>query len=169
MIGLYIFLGLIGIFVLNFIFGVLKNRSRNFKCSTWKVDDKLILNIGNEYNRKLSKNNRAYAILKGWSLSHLYIDCGDGYISKTGWSVLDLNKSDYWRKNYEEAKKVMGCEPKFTYAIDDDSSSIVGKEYGGKPIETMNEIECNVYLKKALEDEEYNVAELIRKRLETFR
>jgi hypothetical protein len=33
----------------------------------------------------------------------------------------------------------------------------------------MSEIECEVYLKKALEEEDYDTAELIRKRMEKFR
>jgi hypothetical protein len=33
----------------------------------------------------------------------------------------------------------------------------------------MNEIECEVYLKKALGEEDYDTAELIKKRMEKFR
>jgi hypothetical protein len=33
----------------------------------------------------------------------------------------------------------------------------------------MNEIECEVYLKKALDEEDYDTAELIKKRMEKFR
>jgi hypothetical protein len=33
----------------------------------------------------------------------------------------------------------------------------------------MNEIECEVYLKQSLENEDYDTAELIKKRMEKFR
>jgi hypothetical protein len=33
----------------------------------------------------------------------------------------------------------------------------------------MNEIECEVYLKQAIENEDYDTAELIKKRMEKFR
>ena len=47
--------------------------------------------------------------------------------------------------------------------------SSIGRIYNGKPIDVMSEIECEVYLKKALEEEDYDTAELIRKRMEKFR
>ena len=39
----------------------------------------------------------------------------------------------------------------------------------GKDISSMNETECQVYLNQALEDEDYELAERIRKQLEKFR
>lgn len=39
----------------------------------------------------------------------------------------------------------------------------------GKPVETLSEIECEIYLKKALEEEAYELADAIRKRSEKFR
>lgn len=38
-----------------------------------------------------------------------------------------------------------------------------------KPVEMLNETECEAYLKKALEEEDYMLAEQIRKRLEELR
>ena len=82
--------------------------------------------------------------------------------------MLRDNKSGLWRQNYEDAKKVMGVNPGFTGNIGDESET-TGKKVDGKPIDTMNEIECEVYLKKALEEEDYDTAELIKKRMEKFR
>jgi protein-arginine kinase activator protein McsA len=81
---------------------------------------------------------------------------------------MNFNKSATWRKNYEEAKKVMGCDPGFSGGVGESNNSI-GRIYNGKPIDVMSEIECEVYLKKALEEEDYDTAELIRKRMEKFR
>lgn len=39
----------------------------------------------------------------------------------------------------------------------------------GKDISSMNETECQVYLNQALEEEDYELAEKIRKQLEKFR
>jgi hypothetical protein len=64
----------------------------------------------------------------------------------------------------------MGIEPGFKPSVNDTSSSTLsGKKYDGKPIELLTEVECEVYLKKAIEDEDYDAAELIRKRMEKFR
>jgi DNA-directed RNA polymerase subunit L len=39
----------------------------------------------------------------------------------------------------------------------------------GKPIELLSEIECEVQLKLAIENEDYTLADKLRKRLEKFR
>ena len=95
-----------------------------------------------------------------------YIDCGDDMVYQVNWSVMNFNKSATWRKNYEDAKKVMGCDPDFSGGVGESS---IGRIYDGKPIDVMNEIECEVYLKKALSEEDYDTAELIKKRMEKFR
>jgi NACalpha-BTF3-like transcription factor len=38
-----------------------------------------------------------------------------------------------------------------------------------KPVETLTEVECEIYLKKALKEENYELADAIRKRAEKFR
>jgi hypothetical protein len=87
-------------------------------------------------------------------------------VYQVNWSVMNFNKSYTWRKNYEDAKKIMGCDPAFSGGVGESS---IGKVYDGKPIDVMNEIECEVYLKKALSEEDYDTAELIKKRMEKFR
>jgi hypothetical protein len=62
----------------------------------------------------------------------------------------------------------MGINPGFSGCIDDESETI-GKKVDGKPVDLMNEIECEVYLKKAIENEDFDTAELIKKRMEKFR
>lgn len=143
-----------------------KEKNRKKKCSTWKIGDKLVLNMG-DYHRELVKNKADYAILKGWSLDSLYINCGDDFVHKVSWSCLNYNKDDNWRQNYEEAKKVMGCNPEFPNGVGTSSSS--KGEVNGKPIETLSEIECEVQLKLAIENEDYTLADNLRKRLERFR
>ena len=149
------------------ISGFIQDRNRKARCKDWKVGDKLSLNRGDHHN-VLQKSNKEFAILEGWDLNNLYISCGNKMTYRVNWSVMNFNKSASWRQNYEEAKKVMGCEPGFTGGVSESSKS-TGKKVEGKPIDLMNEIECEVYLKKALEEEDYDTAELIKKRMEKFR
>ena len=62
----------------------------------------------------------------------------------------------------------MGVNPKFSGSISDKTETIDG-EIDGIRIELMNETQCQVYLKKAIEEENYEAAEKIRKRMEAFR
>jgi len=149
------------------ISGSIQNKNRKTKCKNWKVGDKLSLCKG-RHNDILDHKKKEYAILKGWDLEHIYIDCGDDMVYQVNWSVMVFNKSATWRKNYEEAKKVMGCEPGFNGGVSESSES-TGKKVDGKPVDLMTEIECEVYLKKALDVEDYDTAELIKKRMEKFR
>ena len=148
------------------ISSLITDRNRKKKCKGWKIDDKLVLNRG-DYYRELEKNKKEYAILKGWSLKNLYINCGDDLIHKVSWDCLNFNKDAGWRENFEEAKKVMGCDPEFPNGVGTSSTS-KGK-VNGKLIEVLSEIECEVQLKLAIEKEDYDLADRIRKRMEKFR
>jgi hypothetical protein len=148
------------------------NRRNRYKY--WELGDKLTIHSYTKYGRLLNENNKDYATLKGWTDKNLYIDVGDGFVYKTDWSVLDLNKSAYWRQNYDEAKQAMKKDPQFSREVKETKTvkiggPIKGKTYDGKPIDLLTEIECQVYLKKAIEEENYDMAELIKKRMENFR
>jgi hypothetical protein len=162
-----IILGVILTILLVIVVGdYIQNKNRKNKCKNWRIGDKLILNRGEYYN-EVVKNNQEYAILKGWSLKHLYINCGDDYVHRVSWGCLNDNKSANWRQNYEEAKKVMGCDPQFPNGVGTSSTS--KGNVNGKPIEVLSEIECEVQLKLAIEKEDYTLADKLRKRLEKFR
>jgi hypothetical protein len=169
MLVLGIVLGVIlSVLIIIGVSGSIKDNNRTKKCKNWKVGDKLILTRVGDYTSILKQHRKEYATLKGWSLTDLYIDCGDGLVHKVEWDVLLTNKSDVWRQNYEEAKKVMGVNPGFSGSIGDESET-TGKKVDGKPVDLMSEIECEVYLKQAIENEDYDTAELIKKRMEKFR
>jgi hypothetical protein len=168
MIVLGIILGVIlSVLMIIGVSGSIKDNNRKKKCKNWKVGDKLILSRYGDYSSILKQHRKEFAILKGWSLTDLYIDCGDGSVYKVDWEVLTDNKSDLWRQNYEEAKKVMGVNPGFSGTIGE--SETTGKKVDGKSVDLMSEIECEVYLKQAIENEDYDTAELIKKRMEKFR
>jgi hypothetical protein len=147
--------------------GSIQDKNRRARCKNWKVGDKLSLCKG-RHNDILEHRKKEYAILKGWDLDNLYIDCSDGMVYQVNWSVMNFNKSAIWRENYENAEKFMGCKPGFSGGVGESSTS-TNRIYCGKPIDAMNEIECEVYLKKALEEEDYETADLIRQRQEKFR
>jgi hypothetical protein len=68
----------------------------------------------------------------------------------------------------------MGIEPQFDRDAVSSMASSNGRINGsriidGKSIELLTEIECQIYLKECLKDEDYETAELIKKQLEKYR
>ena len=149
-----------------FIFLIRKSvrNARKRKLSTWKVGDRILLTTGEG------------VILRGWTLDFIYIS--EQHSPKTTLKLkinrLDYNKSAYWRNNFDECKKTMGIEPQFDRDAVPSMTSFNGEMKGskiidGKPIELLTEIECQIYLKECLKDEDYETAELIRKQIEKYR
>lgn len=162
------YLGVILIFLV-FIYILYRlNAEQEFKkeISGWRVGDLLILS---NYSliELLKKNNKKYATLMGWSKKHIYISCGDDIVRKYSYNVLDCNKSNLWRKNFLECEKVMGLKPGFSDEITDEH--ITNSKIDGKHIDLLTEIECQVYLQQALDSEDYDLAEKIRKQMEKYR
>lgn len=128
----------------------LKIRGRKNKCKGWKLGDYISVE-GYQYKNLLNQNGKKFATLKGWSLDSIYLSFGDGYVTKVEWSVMDENVSENWRKNYDSAKELMGVNPEFNKNYSNVSVKSEDNKPGvfdGKPIDTMSEIECEVYLKK---------------------
>jgi hypothetical protein len=65
----------------------------------------------------------------------------------------------------------MGKVPSFRPIVTDivESSTSNSDMVDGQPIETLSETMCEIYLKKAIEDENYEMADKLRKRMERFR
>jgi hypothetical protein len=163
-----IILGIIvGIFLISFSAHLTKLKSRKSEFKDWKVGDLLILRSNSQELYELQKLGKSMAKVVGWTEYNLYLEIGDS-TRQCSWDCFKDNKSAIWRRNYENCKSTMGVEPGFKPGVND-ISSLSGKEYDGKPIELLTEVECEVYLKKAIEDEDYDAAELIRKRMEKFR
>lgn len=160
-----------GIIILLYLLNIIVDNNRRRKFKHWRVGDKILLYKKNAASRTLENYHKEYATLLGWTTDYLYLDCGDNNTSQVSWGVMEGNKSATWRKNYDDAKKEMGVNPGFPYDgmsqdSNDDVLIPIGKKYDGKHIDLMTEIECHVYLKMALDNEDYNSAELIKKRLE---
>ena len=167
---LLIILGVIvGLLLLSFLVHVAKLQSRKSEFKDWKVGDLLILKNSSTEHYQITKMGKSMAKVLGWTEYHLYLEIGDS-THKCSWDCFRDNKSAIWRRNYDNCKLSMGVEPGFKPGVSDASSSTLsGKQYDGKPIELLTEVECEVYLKKAIEEEDYDMAELIRKRMEKFR
>jgi hypothetical protein len=173
----YILLGVLAIVLLLVLKDYLKTRARKSECAKWHTDDMLILDRyeADDAYRVLKESGKSYAVLKGWSLDALYVDVHDGSVYKIEWCELKENMSAKWRENFEDAKKVMGTDPDFHAGVEQiernrtEASKGTGVMIDGKPIELLSEVECDVYLKQAIESEDYKTAEAIRKRIEHFR
>jgi hypothetical protein len=173
---IYILAGVSSIALIVILRKLIKNSNRKSTYKDWKSGDMLILDRynGDVAYKALNASGKTYAKLCGWSMDSVYVDVHDGSVYKIDWSEVKLNKSATWRKNYEEAKKVMGTNPDFSPEIvqqgkSKSSTSSTGGKIDGKEIDLLSEVECQVYLKLAIEEEDYQSAELIRKRMEHFR
>ena len=129
-----------------------KNRKK--ETSDWQVGDMIAIH----------RENDLYAVL-GWSDEAFYVqDKND--VKKLEWNRFNFNKSAVWRRNYKNCGDYMnGVKPGFN-AVIKPSSEI---EIDGKAVELLTEIECQIYLKKALDSENYELAESIKKQMEKYR
>ena len=167
--SLIIIIALIASFFCLSLIGYLINqsklKSRKNEFQDWKIGDLILFNSGSVEYAELHKLGKSYAKVLGWTENNIYIDI-DGTTNKCYWSCFNANKSALWRRNYDECKLSMGKTPGFNPELANSPSS---HKIDGKPIELLSEIECQVYLKNAIEQEDYDSAELIRKRMESFR
>ena len=161
-----IFLEIVGgIFFWILLYRLFKTIKTKSEISDWQLDDVLII-----------QDKQKYASLKGWNLKSIVVEFdGSNYFTELNMSEVKLNKSAYWRRLHNKCEKTMGKKPTFNSKVtffyknqdsEKESSSI---KIHGKPIDLLSETECHIYLKECLEREEYEIAELIKKRMEQFR
>ena len=89
-----------------------------------------------------------------------YILKSRGYNSESHTLYGEIFK--YMRMLNEGLAYIKGGEI-YTYSSKDDNKT------NGKNIDTMNETECNAYLNKAIEEEDYELAEKIKRRLKELK
>jgi hypothetical protein len=129
--------------------------SREKEYSDWQVGDLI----------SLYRNDKLYTVL-GWEQSGLYIE-KDSSTHKIEWDQFHFNKSAIWRRNHQACEKAMGKDPGFAPGLGEKKN--ISGQVDGKPIELLTEIECQVHLKMAIETENYELAEKIRKQMEKYR
>lgn len=166
---------IVGLFVIGFIlliviFGMAKNHSRKLEFKDWEIDDLIIVNDWT-FSQKLKQSGKSYAKVKGWSVDHVYLDLGDDSVTESTWDKIDTNKSALWRRNVKECESAMGKKPGFGSKVYDHGVDSVnsGDMIDGKSIILLTEVECQVYLKQAIDKEDYSTAEKIRKQMEKYR
>jgi len=151
---------------------VLFNRFRWYRKMTikkitkgWQVGDNIVLERDAIFRMRL--NHPCTPQLAGFYEDFVFIKCGNFTINM-GWDDILYNKSYMWRKFHSESKKFMGEEPGFSESLienesRDDSNSEATTEID---VRYLTEIECKLYLDIALENEDYELADKLRKRLE---
>lgn len=153
-----------------FSFRYLNRRKRRKEIKDWQINDVLLMCDTGYDNKKV-------AILLGWNLNSAivrYEAIPNMKYEVNIWEV-KTNKSAYWRRLKASCKDTMGVEPNFNSEVILDSqkatrnSSTGNSSTGGKPIELLTEIECQIYLKECLKNEDYETAELIRNQMEKYR
>jgi hypothetical protein len=134
-------------------------RAREFK--DWQ--------IGDEVEFIIKFQTKIY-ILGAWSKQFIVVKGGDGNFGELKWSDFSKNLSATRRRKYEICKKDMGKEPGFTPLQKMLTKKKSVSSYNdGKDISLWTETECQTFLKIALDSEDYEFADLIKKRLEYFR
>lgn len=129
-------------------------RKSTFK--QWEVGDTIETLNGNSYK------------LIGWSTTKIYVDA-NGKVGELSWGNYRRNISNDWRDKWDECKKDMNKEPAFIRDTPFKDNKSDGTTYYGISIEMMSEIECDTYLKLAIEEQQYDIAAKIRDRRKSFR
>jgi len=162
--------GLFGAVLIGFLCHTIQLKSRKSEFKDWIVGDKIILNTDSKEYHEIQKLNQKYVNVVGWNENNIYLEIGD-ITYKCEWSCFEANKSALWRRNYDECKKSMGVKPGFSSEIGNESINSLsnGDKIDGKPIILLTEIECQVYLEKAINAEDYNTAEKIKRQMEKYR
>ena len=161
---------LIGI-AIGFFHKAYKSEARKKMVSNWKVGDVILVDkdkIPLSLFKDLKGKNSV--TLSGWNKDYVFLNIGD-YTYSVEYNCIEHNKSAIWRLHYNNCEKYMGIKPKFSDEVSKpEIEETINKELiYGEPIETLNETQCEVYLKKALENQEFEIAEKIKKRMEKFR
>ena len=126
----------------------------------------MIYNTSSFYSR-CRNNGKGYVILKAFSVNEVLVDFldreGDSITVISHWDI-SSNNSVYWR---EIAKR---CEMKIDDQRKKEKVSSVGNSFlDGKSLELLNETETQVYLKKAIIEENYEMATALREYAKKFR
>lgn len=158
-----------------FIVGVytfIQRMSRKSRSKNWKIGDVILydyLNLSYELKLVIKEKKLNSLTLSGWNGDNVFYTVDKTcYCEK--WGTIDSNKSQIWRDNYNNCKTFMGKTPAFDEYVKKSSGGFGEKDsVDGVPIETMNETLCQIHLKRAIEEENYELADKIRKRLENFR
>lgn len=137
---------------------------RKHEFRDWEIDDEIKTITGETY------------LISGWNKKFIVVITDDGIHRMMKWIDFSENLSAKRRRYYELCKKDMKMAPAFephqhmnnvTKRVKKQTTSSSYND--GKDISLWSEIECQTYLKIALESEDYEFAEKIKKQMEKYR
>lgn len=158
-------------YILAVLYGVMKKSTRKSRTKNWEIGDVIYLNwssTSSGLTQECQKRNLSYVTLSGWNNDNVFYNVGRKVFCED-WSSVDVNKSQKWRDYYTSCEDFMGIEPGFDKGVHEGNTSKESDMIDGHPIETMSETLCQAYLKKAIAQEDYELANKLRKRMESFR
>lgn len=159
-----------GFALVNFVYFV-KYRNRKSMSKGWKIGDVIILRyseITAELRKEMNKTNIGTVTLSGWNEDEVFYNVGNKVFCES-WNSVYSNKSHVWRDNVNKCTEFMGSKPGFNPHVEPETPNTSSGDVEGESIDTMNETMCQIHLKKAIEEENYELADKLRKRLENFR
>lgn len=138
--------GALCVFLLMMASSQILSNYRKKESKDWDVGDTV---------RIATRSGSKSARLAGWCESYVYyIDGGHAVRLRRLWVL--YNRSALWRRSYNKCRGYMGRKPAF-----DSKAAELGPD-----IECMSKEECLAYLNNCLISEDYETADLIRKRIE---
>lgn len=167
---LFILFGAFGVGAIIYLIDLIYYLKTKWISKNWKVGDKVKVNHLSSVNNHMQLHN-----LVGWNKNHFFVE-ENSFIHQCEWRHLEFNKSAEWRKSYIECEKFMSQEsPKFPEHIygdmvgDNELEKTLGPMVNNKLISKLSKTECEILLKQALEEENYEIAELLRIRIESLK
>lgn len=157
------------VFIVSIVYLVFLYRMNQMK--KWKEGDKLKMSMFSEIGRYMSSKNIKHVTLLAWSHPREILVKIENRVHKIKYGDIDENAS-YERREMQTRIRETMKKPDFDLdeLIEGSATTLNGNEFCDNiPIETMNEIQCEVYLKKALDHEQFEIAAEIRERLKRFR
>ena len=159
-------------FILAVLYRAMKKASRKSITKDWQIGDVIYpkwSNTSKGFIQECQKRNLSHATLSGWNNDNVFYNIGNKVFCED-WSSVDVNKSQKWRDYYKSCEEYMGKEPAFDKGVNEENTSVESSDkIDGHPIATMTETLCQVYLNKAIQEENYELANKLRKRMENFR
>jgi len=160
-----------GVIVISFIYLIylITYFKRKRLTKDWLIDDKIKVTSGSS----VIDHTKLHSLV-GWNQNHFFVQ-ENSFVHQCSWHEFEYNKSAEWRKNYSSCEKFMNDKkpnfPTNTYKKNDthDMEKIMSPTFDDNVINQLSIFECERLLKQALEEENYEMAELIRIRMEQLK
>lgn len=144
-------------------------KNKKEELSLWEEGDMLTIFEGSTVGSMMRAKGIDRATLIAWSDQEVIVKV-DSELYKTTYGSVITNKGLERRRMEARLRKQMGKPESWKLSEAFEKTKSTGNDFcDGKVIELMNEIECQVYLNKAIKADEFEVAAQIRERMKQFR